>query len=489
MIRIRTKLMIFFLILLLMMNAVAFIVYHSGGRSIDQYDQFLKRFYLLTTISEETDKVYETLSAYLVERTPDYYRKYLEESNQLKTKQEKLASVVESRFNYLTLENYTNKITSFLEECGIVADAFQKQKIDVYSEHLSEAAKIERYIQQSTLTLTGEELTHYQGFYQNMVQKNHYLQSMGISIFISTFFLGLLFALWFSRGITRPIAKLSAAAREISQGRFDGPDVTATTRDELRFLTKTFNDMRRNIRELISEIRKKSKLDQLLKEMELKHLQNQIHPHFLFNILNTISKTAYLEDAKETQNLIDSTAKLLRHNLGRLEEPTTLGKEVDIIREYFFLQSARFGDRVRFTTEIDERCLSTPVPNLTLQPLIENAFIHGIESLETGAEIRLQIKRHSNFVQVDIIDNGVGMKEAEVRQLLNLDEPNRPKNSQGHSTGLGFKNVAKRLQLFFGIDEPVKIESKPGEGTRISLFIPLNEAESKPSRIIQKGVF
>ncbi|WP_077616533.1 sensor histidine kinase [Caenibacillus caldisaponilyticus] len=477
MIRFRTKLMIFFLLLILVMNGVSYLLYHGGQRSIDQYDRLLQRFYLLNEISHKAETVYQTLNAYLVERTPEYYRRYLDERLELRRLQEDLSGQIENEKNYLTVENYRNMITSFLDECGIVSDAFQKQNIDAYSEHMAEAESILHLIQQTTLTLTNDELTQYHQFYENMNMKNKYFQSMGISVFVTVTLLSVLFALYISRGITRPIARLSAAAREISKGKFDGKPVEVSTRDEFRFLTHTFNDMRENIRNLIGEIQKKSELDRLLKEMELKSLQNQIHPHFLFNVLNTITRTAYLEGAEKTSELIEAISALLRHNLSRLDRPTTLGKEMEIIEKYFFLQKARFGDRVRFIADVDESCLDLKMPNLTLQPLVENAFIHGVESYENGGEIRLRIKDMDEAVLVEIADNGVGMDAETVRRLLQWDDHETdpreaPPSPSGHSTGLGFKNVVRRLQLFFDRTDIVTVDSAPGKGTTVSLRLP-----------------
>jgi sensor histidine kinase YesM len=395
----------------------------------------------------------------------------------LKQEQEKLPMLVNAD-NYLTMDNYSNMITSYLEECAIVSGAFQTQNVDRYSSHLTDAEQISRFIRETTLNLLNGELTNYQGFYDEVSKKGAYFNSMGIFVFISTFLLCTLFAVWFSRGITQPIERLTDAAEEISHGKFDGQPVEASTKDELRFLTNTFNDMRTNINELVGEIKQKSELDKLLKEMELKSLQSQINPHFLFNILNTVSKTAYLEGAERTSELIDSTAALLRHNLSRLDQPTTLGKEVEIIREYFFLQKARFGERVAFKTDIDESCLTVTVPNMTLQPVVENAFIHGIESYEKGAEIALRIKDGGSDVIVEVVDNGVGMDDETKRRLLDLEDEKEQVEPKGHSTGLGLKNVIKRLELFYHRENLVDIESAPGEGTKVKLTIPVKGGNS-----------
>src|SRR5699024_7203847 len=186
------------------------------------------------------------------------------------------------------------------------------------------------------------------------------------------------------------------------------------------------------------------------KDMEIKHLQNQINPHFLFNTLNTLSKMAYLEDAKTTSSLIESVATLLRHNLGEIDKSVTLRDEVEVVKGYFHIQKTRFSERITFEYDVDENCLDRQIPRLTLQPLVENAFIHGIEDR----------------------DDGVGMSQSTVDQIISLNV--NENEHVGHSTGIGLTNVIRRLQLFFKVDEIIEIDSKLNQGTIVRLLLPKN---------------
>ncbi|WP_051291448.1 sensor histidine kinase [Fictibacillus gelatini] len=475
MMKIRTKILLYSMVFVLLLNGVAFFLYQNSQKSIVQYNNILKTFFLLNTISQKTNGMYQSLNAYVTDRSPDLYRQYKKEREALVEGKSRLQAEISFRGESMTLENYANLISSLLEECTVVMNAYNDQNLNVYSEHLTEASKIARYIQEVTLSLINQELTDYQYFYHDMNMKNNYFRSLGISIFSSTILFSTLLAIWFSKGITRPISRLSRAAEEIASGNFEGKDVSTSTKDELSFLAETFNSMRKNIRRLIQEIKEKSELDKLLKEMELKSLQSQINPHFLFNTLNTVSKMAYIEGAKRTNELIDSVSHLLRYNLKSLDQPTTLKEEVAVVQEYFFIQQTRFGERVKFQMEVGEECLSVAVPGLTLQPIVENAFIHGVESYEHGACLALKIFKTGLEVVVEVIDNGIGMDEKTVKTILRSDEKESGiKRNNGHSTGLGMRNVIKRLELFYQQKNMVEIESIIKKGTTIRLRLPLD---------------
>jgi len=291
-----------------------------------------------------------------------------------------------------------------------------------------------------------------------------------------------MFMFWFSDGITKPIRKLSVAARQISRGNFDVGEIKVTTRDELRFLTETFNSMCSNIRGLIVEIKQKSELDTLVRKMELRSLQNQINPHFLFNTLNMASKMAYVEGAEKTSELVESISALLRYNLRKLHHTVVLRDEVAIVREYLFIQKMRFGSRIMFSEQVEEAMMDCALPSLTLQPLIENAFVHGIESYESGAELELSIFRQNERVIVEVRDNGVGMDENTIHKLLFEPAPEYEPDlsSVSHvephmskrTNGIGLRNVLRRLQLFYQCEDVMEIESSPGGGTTIRLKLP-----------------
>ncbi len=474
--RIRSKLLLYFIVLVVLLTSVGFFFYNSSETLVTEYDDSFEQFLLLNDISQRTNEMTEKLHAYILDKEEPNLIDYKKEKLKLIKDQSRLYQVI--NLNDINLTNYKNMIDSFLDESDATLGAFNKDEINEYSNHFNEVLKINGFLQESTLGQLNNKLTAYQKFYSQMENQNYYYKLMSISLFAAAFFLSTLLALWISGGITKPIRRLSEAAKEISKGNLDGEDIRITTKDELKPLTETFNQMRTNLRQLVTEIKQKSELDQLLKELELKSLQNQINPHFLFNTLNTVSKMAYLEEAEQTSRLIEAVAALLRYNLGDFNKASTLRDEVKIVKEYFFIQKTRFGERIQFITDIDDNCLDTPIPCLILQPLIENAFIHGVESYEENGEIRLHIYRHHAVVHVEVIDNGAGMDETTKKRLLNYvegtdtEEAFQPGKIKSQSNGIGVKNVIRRLQLYYQRKDVVEIKSEVENGTNFRLTIP-----------------
>ena len=274
------------------------------------------------------------------------------------------------------------------------------------------------------------------------------------------------FAFAFSRTVTRPIILLAHSAHEIAEGNLDAPIIRVTTRDEIGTLAEAFLRMQRNVKELIHDVQDKhelevraARLSQSLREAQLLGLQSQINPHFLFNTLNTISRTALFEGATETTDLIQSLAHVFRYMLQEPHTTVTLEDELNIVEEYVTLQRHRFHERLEFSLscEIDARSVS--IPALTIQPLVENAIRHGIEPSEEGGTVRVRCTLVDSHVVIEVADTGVGMDSVAAA----LDQT---------SERIGLRNVKTRLKLLHGDALRFDVESTPGRGTMISIRFP-----------------
>lgn len=206
----------------------------------------------------------------------------------------------------------------------------------------------------------------------------------------------------------------------------------------------------------------------LVKEAEIRALQAQINPHFLFNAINTI--ISYTLTSPETAaGLLVKLADFFRSNANPGSRPVTLAAELEHCRSYIAIESARFEDRFRIGYRIDDSALSCLLPPLILQPLVENALKHGILGREEGGEVIIRATRGQSEVEIEVRDNGVGMSPQRLAGLF--AEGGEAPSGQG--AGIALKNVNARLCAHFGPEHALKVESSPAEGTSVSFTVPL----------------
>lgn len=474
MISIQRKIWTLVAVIIFFMAAIWIVLTYYSQKTQDQYNNILQRYLKMNEVTTASQKTIAALNNFLLDPSASNRQQLLWSEEQLRTARDSVNSL-KNNGNAFTLMNYTNLIDSLLETTDRSVLFQAEKETEDSTKAFSEATRISKYISEMTLSLLNSELKTYDHFYRGIIDQSTELKKLGIWLLLSITFFLLLFTYWFSLGITRPVLKLTQAAKELSRGRFD-LKVEVSSRDEIAFLAKMFEQMRVNINNLIQEIKDKAQLEQelqqsklLVQESQLRSLQSQINPHFLFNMLDTISKKAYLEGSEEISDLLVSIAGLLRYNLKRLDRSVTLFEEVKVFMQYMEIQTARFTDRLRLLTEIEEECLHIHIPALTLQPIVENAVIHAIEPREDGGTITFVIRDEGKRVRIEISDDGPGMDEHKIKQILE-EEPSP--DHEGHSTGIGFSNVVRRLRLYYGVEDVIDIHSLLGEGTKVILSVP-----------------
>lgn len=215
-------------------------------------------------------------------------------------------------------------------------------------------------------------------------------------------------------------------------------------------------------KKLVEEVKAKAELEASLRASELKALQAQVNPHFLFNTLNTIARLALLEGASRTQEVVYALSDLLRDNLRDIDVLRTLEEEVKSIKDYLMIQRMRFGDRIQSYIDIDPQIMTALIPALTLQPLIENAIIHGLEKKIDGGTIHVRGRYEGDVITISVIDTGVGVSMERIRSIFRAEKQLK---THGETTGLGIINVHKRIQHYYGTEYGLKIESRLGGGT------------------------
>ena len=196
-------------------------------------------------------------------------------------------------------------------------------------------------------------------------------------------------------------------------------------------------------KQLLQETKAKSELEILLRATELKALQSQVNPHFLFNALNTIARLSLLEGAAQTQEVVYALSDLLRNNLRDIDSLRTVEQEVKSIKDYILIQKKRFGDRIQTFIEVDPQVMDAKIPPLTLQPLVENAILHGLENKVDGGLVQISGKVEEGIVTIIVRDTGIGVSAESIRGIFRAE---KHMANQGQTTGIGIIN---RIALRF----------------------------------------
>lgn len=485
---IRSKLLVSFLTMIAIFTLVSFFSYYSERYLLNRINTLLTNNIIFKEFSANIDDTVTFLEQYLISRNFIMLQEYFRESQEVDALYPNLTVIQPTMENYLLLENIRNMTRSFLQQADIAVQAKRARDSSAYSQAFLEVVRYGTNINWAIDRLITRQLEENSRQYLIISKRLVLIQRLGLILIIGALIFSVLVTVWTSFRLTKPLMNLVEAAGNISKGKFDVAPLKVSANDEVGVVTKAFNDMAADIAKLILKIKEQSDLAQrlqdqelqnltmknILREAELHALQSQINPHFLFNMLNAGVQLAIIEDAEQTADYIDKAASLLRYNLRRLDTPVTLAEEIDHLNTYFYILSARYGkDRIKFIVELDPALGDFQLPLLTLQPIVENALIHGVEDMESGGMIIVRAFAQDNMVIIQIQDNGKGMDWETLQSLRDM------KRSAGHTTGLGLHNVRERLRLFFQVEDLLRINLVPEGGVLVELRLPLLNVSGK----------
>lgn len=224
--------------------------------------------------------------------------------------------------------------------------------------------------------------------------------------------------------------------------------------------------------ELMKEMKLRSELERSLKDFEIKSLQAQMNPHFLFNVLNTIARLALIENAITTQEIVFSFAELLRYTLKKNSTHLVPFKdEIQYIENYLKIQSVRLGDRLNYNIQVEDELKNVMIPFMILQPIVENSINHGIEKKKQGGIVEIVGYKINDTLVIKIKDNGKGISK---EKLSTIFDENKKQSKDTFTTGIGINNVNKRLSYYYGEKYKLDINSQVNEGTTVKIKLPSN---------------
>ncbi|UJF34794.1 sensor histidine kinase [Paenibacillus hexagrammi] len=244
-------------------------------------------------------------------------------------------------------------------------------------------------------------------------------------------------------------------------------------KDEIGLLSRRFNSLVRSISQLIQEVqetnRQKSLVEQRQNEIKFKMLASQINPHFLFNALESIRMESHIRKQDDIAHAVWLLSSLLRSSLEAGNGKITLRKELERVRCYLEIQKFRYEDRLEYRFKVEPHLEELPIPPLIIQPLVENAIIHGLDNRAEGAYIEVEVMSVSEGIRIKVSDNGAGFPAG---RLSLMQEELSASVDEQEGQRIGLRNVNDRLVLLYGTTSCLQIESEPGNGTSVTFFIP-----------------
>lgn len=343
-----------------------------------------------------------------------------------------------------------------------------------YVNQLYEVYSMQKYLSRYASRLTRAVLLEGNDYYAAKLPE---LRKLPLILWITgvTIFSVLLFSMGFvTKGLLHTVGELAEASRRIERNDFSSPDIYWRGKDEIGQMVKAFNKMKRSMEDYIhtyeekrriekqlhSQEMEKAQLEQRFSMAQLQLIKSQLNPHFLFNTLNMITRMAQMEEAPVTEEMLVAMSNLLRYSLRTTEPLVPLEEELKVVRDYMYIQQMRFGSRISFRIDCEKELYGREVPVFLLQPLVENAVIHGLIDREEGGSIKVRIEKKEELIWIFVEDTGVGMNEERLSQIRKGIE------NRGSGLGIGLGNIYRRITAYYEGGK-VLIDSREGQGTRV----------------------
>ena len=349
-----------------------------------------------------------------------------------------------------------------------------------FVERLYRVYKMQEYLQTYARRLVQVTLKEGNDSYQEKVPVFYNMPYLILAI--SAVFMGFVMFLTkiLSNALVSPAVLLAQCARKIAKNDFTGEDPSVENRDEMGELVRAFNKMKRSTKGYIDTLKENHRMSELLHREEIERvemekqlsgarlelLKSQINPHFLFNTLNMIACMAKLEEAVTTERMISSMGSLFRYNLKTSEQIVTLARELKVVQDYMYIQQMRFGSRILYSCDLKVDAEQAMIPAFTLQPVVENAMVHGLSKKEQGGRVHVRIWEQGNRLVISVADTGLGMSEERLAEVTEAMKERRTSR-----IGIGLGNIYERIHMMYKQGE-FRIASIEGRGTVIQMFIP-----------------
>ncbi|POP33886.1 HAMP domain-containing protein [Lactonifactor longoviformis] len=483
---IRKKLLLCFGFTSLLLLISNLLLYKEVNRSINRIDQIYVSNITLNDLSDALTSTHEDVYEYLSTKSSSALENYYRSGQQFRDLLEDLNGETRDNSMLLLEKNIKNMSDTYLATMDNTVAAKRGRNIQRYKDCYAEAEELYRYITSYIDNLNRQQFQVNSSSYKTLLVSLQYMEVVSTAILIFVAVVNIIFLVLLTQSIIGPLILLARTADEVAEGNLNAPLLEVTSADEVGTVTKAFNQMVYSIRDHIQRTKESMEKEQRmmerellmknhLKDAQLKYLQAQINPHFLFNSLNAGAQLAMMEDAEKTCLFVERMADFFRYNVRKMSEDATLGEELEAVDNYIYILNVRFAGDINYIKETDAGVEDIRVPSMILQPIVENSVNYGIRHMEGEGYIHVTVKREDGEVIIRIKDNGKGMEPEKIQAILeNTLEGHR---GQSDSTGIGINNVKSRMELYYDRKGLLQIESRgQDQGTVVSLIIPLETA-------------
>lgn len=468
--------------IMLLMLVINIILYSQINKTIRRMDTVYSSNVDLTELSDSLSDVQEALYAYLSVKTSDSLENYYKSEQTYRNLLENLGNQISSNPTMLLERNIRKMSESYLALAEEAVSAKRGRNVEKYKELYDSSQNLYSYINTYIDELNSQQFRNNSASYQTLREALEYLEISSLVLMTVMMGIGILMLFGITKGMIEPLTNLAETANLVGQGNFNVKMPPTDSLDEVGIVTRAFNTMVESLEEyIIRTTRSMEKEQQMmerellmknhLKEAQLKYLQSQINPHFLFNSLNAGAQLAMLEDAEKTCIFVEKMADFFRYNVKKGLEDASLEEELAAVENYIYILNVRFAGEIHFTRQADERIMDCRVPSMILQPIVENAANHGIRNIDWEGCIHLEIMEEEGRIFIRIRDNGKGMSQERIQEVLSGQAGDG--EEQSDSTGVGMNNVISRLELYYNQKNLVEIRSRgENKGTEVILKLP-----------------
>ncbi len=447
----------------------------------NELDKVYQENLTLNSLSENLNAVQDSMMEYLSSKTTESLENYYRSEQNYRAMISELTDDI-SGITFKRMErNIKNMSEQYLNMANQTIEAKRGRNIEKYRIRYENATDLYEYIDAYIYGLNIEQFITNSKNYNELSDAFRVLEYMSMLIMAVVIIINVMIITRFTGGLIEPLKKLSNLANEVAEGNFDVELEGNDSKDEIGVVANAFNQMIVSIRQYIEKIKESIELEQLLKEKELmmeahlkdaqlKYLQAQINPHFLFNTLNAGAQLAMMEGADRTYEYVQKVATFFRYNVKKGNETVTIREELNLIDNYIYILNVRFSGDIHYEKNIEEEWLNVPIPSMILQPIVENCVNHGIREMAGEGRIWLSVYEMDGRICISIGDNGKGMSQETIEKILNGTY--RTENNSGDSNGVAMDNVIARMRLFTGNEKVVDIFSEgEGMGTEFILYL------------------